>query len=773
MAFMLILEYVAFEWSYNRDFSKADRIYRVLVTDEETSFNLPPGYGPVMEQQFPGIKTSLRILSNMGDGVFNVETEEKELVFRENNTAYVDPTFIQYFDLNITAGDADLSIPQGALISSSTARKYFGDLNAVGQQITANNQFAPLPYTVTGVYEDIPANSDINYDLLLSVQTLTTSANRDGNDWADPDGLENGFSYIFLELEDPAKVDEVTGQIKDWLTELYPYQTMRIDLQPLEDLHLGDGLNDPLPTYGSRLFVLFLFLVAILIMVIAWVNYINLSTAQALERAKSVGIRKVVGATRLQLIGQYLTETFLLTLISISVAVIMVTLLQSRFNTIVNLPLNFSVFLESYYVWIGTMIVLVGALLSGSYVAFVLTGFKPVQTLAGQFSNSPRGLILRKSLVVLQFAISIAFIAGTVLLFEQLSFLNTQNIGMKIEQRIAIIGAEVKGENYGLQKQSFRDQLKALPYVKNYTETGNLMGKGYNFSQGGVTRLNPKPGDEDINYRMFMIDENYTDTYDMKILAGRSFTTNEAVNGWDTHKVMLNEKALKSLGFNSPEEAVGESIQWYGRKDEVVGVINDYNHQSLRTPIEPTVFLPSRNSGFYTLQMDTEDLQNKLTQIETIYKSAFPGNPFEYEFLDEVFAKLYTAEEQLSRIFTMASLLAIFISVLGLFGLVTFIARQKTKEIGIRKVLGASVGSIVGLLSKEFLGLIVIALMIATPLAWYFMDQWLDNFAYHVNIQWWFFALAGLLTVFIALTAVSFQSIKAALANPVDSLRQE
>ena len=297
----------------------------------------------------------------------------------------------------------------------------------------------------------------------------------------------------------------------------------------------------------------------------------------------------------------------------------------------------------------------------------------------------------------------LVFISGTLILFKQLQFLNDQNLGISLDQRIAISGPRVKGENYEQRRQAFRDKLSTLPFVQNFSGTGYWIGKGYNFSQSGITRLNPNPGEEKVQYRMYMIDENFAPTYEIELVAGRSFLTSEALKGWEVNKVILNESATRTLGFDSPEAAVGQLIKWSDRTDEVVGVISDYNHRSLHIPVEPIVFLPSRNSGVYTLQINPANLSDKLTQLESIYQELFPGNPFEYEFLDETFAQFYQGEQELGRIFTAASLLAIFISGLGLFGLATFIARQKMKEIGIRKVLGASISSILTMLSKDFL----------------------------------------------------------------------
>ena len=412
-AFVLILEYVAFEWSYNSMFTNADRIYRVLVTgEEESSYFLPPGYGPVFTEQFSGVEHYLRVVPNLGDGVVSLIDAKQKKVFRESNTAYVDNSFTQFFEQKLLGGDTDLSAPQQMLISQSIAQKYFGEEDPVGRELRLDNQFKPLNYTIVGVFEDMPPNSDLRFDFLLSLQTLGTNENRNGNYWADPAGIDNGFANIFIELASDKDPGLLAEQATTWLAERIPEENLAVDLQPLSEIHLGGQLNDPFPTYSSQLFVFFLFLVAILILIIAWVNYINLSTAQALERAKAVGIRKVVGATRIQLIQLYLMETLLLSSIGIGIAFVLVALLQPAYNTLVNLPLHLSLFLNSSFAPLGAIVVILGALLSGSYVALVLTGFNPVQILTGKFNSSRKGLWVRKALVVSQFAVTISFYFG-------------------------------------------------------------------------------------------------------------------------------------------------------------------------------------------------------------------------------------------------------------------------------------------------------------------------------------------------------------------------
>ncbi|MEO1513499.1 MAG: ABC transporter permease [Bacteroidota bacterium] len=773
LAFVLILEYVAFEWSYNGMYSQSDRVFRLVSQTEEADVLFPPGYAAIFKEQFPEIEEVVRILDGTGNGVFRLEDAQNPKSFREINTAFADAAFLQFFDRPITAGDPDLSQPQTMAISSSTAKKYFGEDSPIGRQLKVSNNFGDLLYQVVAVYEDMPINSDIRFDILLSLQTLYIEANRNGNGWADPNGIQNRFSKMYLTLGDADQQNALENKMTKWAAEILPEAPPSLHLQALADLHLGDGTREELPTSGSRSFVHFLLVVAILILAIAWINYINLSTAQSIDKAREIGVRKVVGASRMQLVRQHLLETFVLTLLSVAIVASILPLVQGYFNDLVALPLSFGVFQGSSYLWMALAIVPLGALLAGSYVAFVLTGFSPMQMLRGRYRSSKGGLWMRKGLVVSQFVVSIAFIASTFILFDQLHFLNTVDLGMKIDQLVAITGPYVKDKKFGEQRQAFRDGLAQLPFVSTFCSSGNLPGRGHNFSASKITRLNPREGEEDVNYRILFVDENYLSTYQMNLIAGRSFTTAEAIKGWDAPKMILNEKAVESMGFSSPEEAIGQMIKWEYGTSELVGVIGNYNHKSLHIPIAPTVLVPGRNSGFFTLQMDANDLTEKIAHLEGLYQKHFPGNPFQYQFLDDVFARHYESEQRLSSLFTNASAVAIFISILGLFGLVTFVSRQKTKEIGIRKVLGASIANIVGLLSMDFLKLVLIAIVIAIPFSWYIMNRWLENFAYRIDIEWWVFALAGGLASGIAFATLSVQSIKAALANPVDSLRNE
>ncbi|MEL6652027.1 MAG: FtsX-like permease family protein, partial [Bacteroidota bacterium] len=466
-------------------------------------------------------------------------------------------------------------------------------------------------------------------------------------------------------------------------------------------------------------------------------------------------------------------ETTILTTIAIILALVVVPFLQPLFNVLVDLPLSLTIFEGTIYPLVGLLVAIMGALLSGGYVALVLTSFQPVKILQGRFKMSRRSLWFRKGLVIGQFTIAIAFIASTLILFQQLDFLRNKDLGLALDQRIAIRGPFVKGEDFSGQQQAFRTEVEKLSFVNSFSGSAAIPGKYFNFSSTDLRRTADEPGQNEDGYGFIFIDENYFDTYEISFAAGRAFKAQEAISGWGANKVIINEAARKLLGFATNEDAIGARVSSFEEEREIVGVVENYHHLSLRYEVGPMAFLPSRNSGFYTIKTSPEDLASKLTTLEGIYQSVFPGNPFQYEFMDESFARLYAEEQRSGRLFFASASLTILISALGLLGLVAFVARQRTKEIGIRKILGASVGSIVNLLFKGFLPLILIALLISVPLAWWTMSEWLQNFAYQIDIQWWFFALAGLLAVAIAFITVSIQSLQVALANPIESLRNE
>ena len=775
--FLLIFEYVAFEWGANRFNKNYNHLYRVSSVGKSgrQELFLPPGFGPLLEDKFTGIEKYVRIGGNLGGGAVSVSVDGNIKTFREDEISYADGSLFNIFSFPLLSGTPNLYEPKTMALSASKAMQYFGTTNVTGKILTIDNQFGKTDYTIVNVFKDIPGQSDIKGDIFLSLKTLENSSNRNENDWADPNGFESGYANIYVQLKDGVNASAVASSITSYLHSIRPEsKDEEVFFQPFSELHLAPSFNYPYQTFGSLLLVVVFTIVAVLILLIAWVNYINLSTAQALTRAKDVGVRKVLGATRSQLVMQYLTETLLLTICAVWVGFLLVQLLQRLYNSFTGRHLSLSVLNQGWFWLAGIALILIGSVLAGTYVAFVLSSFQPVKTIRGKIQKMNGGLSLRKSLVVFQFTISIVFIIATIVLYKQLKFMQTENLGMNVKQRLVIKGPTNSSEEQAERNIAFKNQLAQLPFITKFAASNGVPGKGYNFQADGITSLNPMKGDNHKSYQMLITDSRFFDTYDIKFKEGHSYTNEEANKGWmNSKKLVLNEKAAAQLGFKNGKAVAGKKILWGKEQYEVAGVIKDYHHSSLRQAIEPVIYLPSVSFVYFTIQTDAVNMQSKIKTLEKLCRQYFPGNPFEYFFADESYDKQYVQEEKLGNVFVAAALTAVLIACMGLFGLASFSAQQRVKEIGIRKVLGASVVSIVNLMSGDFIKLVCISIVIASPVAWFIMQKWLMDFAYRVNISWWVFVLAGGLAVLIALVTVSLHAVKAAVSNPVESLRAE
>ncbi|MFD1255371.1 ABC transporter permease [Mucilaginibacter terrae] len=774
--FILITEYVAFEWSGNRFHQNFKQLYRVsfLYKDGRSNYYMPPGLGPFAKASTPGIKQYVRVAEGVGSGVITVDDAAGIKTFREDMVSFTDNNFFKVFTFPVLQGSGLLNQPKTVAVSQSVAKKYFGKSNVIGKVLQVNNQFGNTAYTITTVFKDMPQNSDIQANVLLSFSTLESEAGRNGNDWADPAGLGAEFTYLYILANEGVSVKQLENQSTQLLHRLKPdTKTDKVGFQPLANLHLAPGFNYSFQTFGSLLLVVSFLSVAVLIIIIAWVNYINLSTAQALNRAKDVGVRKVLGANRWQLTLQYFTETFVLTLLSLIVALVLVMLVQNVYNNFLEIELSLSILNQGLFWLAAFTLILAGTLLAGGYVAWVLSSFNPLKTIRSKALLTIGGLSLRRSLVVFQFVTSIVFIIATIVLYQQLQFMQNQDLGMKVDQRIVITGPSVINSSQIKNSLAFENQLRQLPYVKKLAASNNIPGQGYNFSTAGITNMNPSVGDDKKSYAMLIVDDQFFSTYDISFLHGSTFTNAVLAQGWGkAKKVILNESAVKQLGYTNTNAVIGQKIKWESDY-EIVGVVKDYHHLGLHEQIKPMIFLPAVADGYFTIKTDGSNMPDKVEAIRKLYQKIFPGDPFSYSFLDEAYDRQYKTEYKLGRIFIAAAFTAVFIACLGLLGLAMFTARQRIKEIGIRKILGANLLSLINLISADFLKLVIIALIIASPVAWYIMHSWLQGFAYRITIQWWMFALAGALALFIAFATVSIQAIKAASVNPVKSLRSE
>jgi putative ABC transport system permease protein len=783
-AFILIFEYVAFEKSVNMFHKNLPTLYRMLDSrpDGNMFVQMAPAIAPLVKKEFSEVKNYCRVAEGSANGFITIEKPGKKSSvqsYREDQLAYADASFFTLFTFPMLSGNARSAISETntVAISASRAKKYFGTEKAIGETLILNNQFGKTLYTVTAVYGDMPENSDIEFDAIFSLQTLANPANLNGNGWARLDGFDGSYVTNFFQLAEKSNYIALERKINTLKQKLDAQDKSKFVLQPMANIHLGTSMDDTYQTSGSLSFVYLLSGIAMLILVIAWFNYINLSTAASLTRAKEVGVRKVVGAGRFQLIAQFLGESFLLNVIGFGLALLLVYMGQKSFNDFTQKNFSLEGLLTDRSWIIAAVLLVFGALLSGAYVAFSVTALQPIQILKGASGlklNSGKDNWLRKVLVVLQFSMSVILIIATLVFYKQLQYMQTKDLGFKADQRLVINGPQLGDEKaFTASSELLDNQISALPYIKNLCHTGIVPGNYYSFNASGITKQNQKQDDAKKSYAMGIIDDRYLSVFQIGVIAGRNFTVREAELAWEkSGKLMINEAAARQLGFESPQKAAGAIINW-GQAFEIVGVVKDYNHQGLQEAVDPIVFMPRRSGGKLVVELSTADMQKQLKELEGYYKAAFPGNPFEYYFVDEKYNEQYKSEIQYSQVFALASMLAIFIACLGLFGLASFMTEQRTKEIGVRKVLGASIAGILALVSKDFLRLVVISIVIACPIAGYLMQKWLQDFAYQTDIAWWMFASAGSLVIIIAVLTVGSQSLKAALTNPVKSLRNE
>ena len=789
--FLLIAQYVQFEKSYENFIPNRENIYRVkLETFDKNELTMAtaenyPGVGPALQTELPEVISYAR-LYNMGYKnnvvITNENAKPDPIAFRQRKFLYADSTFLPMMGYEMARGNAKdaLSQPFTAVISEKYAKMYFGKEDPIGKTLhLRDDDFVDELVKVTGVFKELPVNTHLKFDVLFSYNSLYPRG-----DWAVQRyrlGWRRKDMYTFVQLKpgtDPkkteAKLPAIVAKYKPELKESTQKQVL--GLQPLKDIHLTSDLTEEPEANGNARTVFFLGLIGLFVLVIAWINYVNLSTARALERAKEVGIRKVIGAVKRQLVSQFLTEAALVNLLSILIAWGLAFLFLSSFNKLSGLALDRSHLIQPWFIGLLFLLWIVGSLLSGFYPALVLSSFKPIIVLKGKFQTANRGVLLRKGLVVTQFIASIALIAGTFIVYRQLKYMTSRDMGMNINQVMVVERPGIMDTSstiYNSSIDAFRNELKKDPGIEAVSASFTIPGKQREYKVQ-LKRYGVANSDSVI-VRFNSLDYDFLDVFKMKLIAGRKFSPDFPKDP-DT-SVIITETASRLLGFKKPEDAIGQAltIQAFGGWNPiVVGVVNDYHQISLKKPLDPSIFNCSLYGGeYYSMRIKTSNLPRTIDHVRKSWTTAFRGNPFEYFFLDEYFNRQYESERKFEKLFVTFAVLAIIIGCLGLFGLSAYTASQRIKEIGIRKVLGASVPDITKMLSKDFLKLVIIAVVIATPIAWWAMSKWLEDFAYRVNISWWIFAIAGALALIIAMLTVSLQAIKAAIANPVKSLRTE
>jgi len=686
-----------------------------------------------------------------------------DIKFQEENAAWVDSSFFHVFDFKLLKGNPQTCLrDQFSIVFSETAaKKYFGKEDPIGQTILITGD--AYPAKVTGIMKDMPGNSQIKADMLLSMTTQSQRlAPRVDSIWGGywPQAfllLRPGTNATALQAKFPAFLERRNGKE---MRQSQMYATLF--LEPLTDVYLHSTRNGS--KSGNITNVYIFSIIAVFILLIACINFINLTTARSSERAKEVGIKKVVGAEKTQLMRQFIGESTMVSFIAFLFAVGFSVLLLPLFNQLAGKTVSTGIFSNVAYLLILLFAALGIGFLAGVYPALVLSSFKPVVVLKGRFATGTRGILLRKGLVVAQFTISIALIIGTIVVYNQMNYMRSQDLGFSKDQMMVI---DTNGDP---AKNAFQHAVAGLRGVKSTAMSSSVPGGGNN---GAYSEIENIKGDLQVaNLDLYFVDFDYLNQYRIKMVAGRGFSRDFATD--TTQAMVLNEAAVKMFGYTSPEQAIGKRFKQWGREGKIIGVMKDFHFRSLQEVIKPlSMRIEPESNNLVSVKVSTAQLPATIAAIENKWKTLIPNRPFSYYFLDEFFDRQYRSEDRFGKLFLNFAVLAIFISCLGLLGLASYSTMQRTKEIGIRKVMGASVSKIINLLSRDFLKLVFISFFIAAPAAWFFMNHWLKDFAYRTNISWWIFLGAGLTALVIALFTISFQAIRAAVANPVKSLRTE
>jgi putative ABC transport system permease protein len=788
-ACFFIFQYVHFESSYDGFNKNLANIYRVNISFGGSFSNLPPmstnhpAVGPAMKAAFPEVVDYARVVSPVifmaASNISYTNTKGNAVIFNPGKLYFADASFLTMFSFPFVSGDPSTALigARTAVISKKLAEKYFGKEDPMGKTLLLNQN---LPLKVTGVFKDVPENSHIKFDMLISFSTL-------GSDRVDSWTWPEFYNYVMLapgtdpkkvEARFPTFINTHLGKImKDYNFVTY------FHLQPLVDIHLrSEGLKGP-EDNGSDKEVYFLTVIGIFILVIAWINYINLSTAKSMERAKEVGLRKVVGALRWQLIGQFIIESVLINLLALILAAAIVYICFPYFGAFIGKDISAGSASSGLWhasgFWLSLVtIFLTGALLVGAYPAFILSAYKPVLVLKGRFFQSGKGILLRKVLVSFQFVLSLLLIAGTVTVYRQLSFMRNQSLGYNKDEVLVVKVPPHYDTTYEYKLRSFQAQVLRQPSISDVALSTEIPGKTV------VARNSIRKATDDQTHNFVTniveVDDHFISTYQMELAAGRNFTFHDTSSDYqhDKTKVIVNEEVVKGLGFKNNEAALHQYVTLTEIGDnhaEIIGVLSDYHQRSLREGYDPMIYLyPSRtNWTYFSIHVHAGHISDGMSAIEDSYESIFGGTPFEYFFLNEFFDRQYQSDQRFGKVFSLFTILTIIVACLGLLGLSSFVVRLRVKEIGIRKVLGASVYSILVLFSKDFVVLVAIASAIALPVIYFLVHLWLSNYAFHIPVDGFLFIAPPLILLIISLITIGLQSFKTALANPVKSIRSE
>ena len=756
---ILILLWVQDELSFDKFNRKPDHIFRLTckVSDVEAAV-VPPPLANAIKTEIPAVSNATRIAALQK--MITIGTKK----FNEKRILYTDSNFLQIFNYPLLKGNAAtvLSSPNNVVITEATAKKYFGSADeAMGKIIYIDNDIKGTNLAVTGILKNTPSNSHLRFDILIPID-LYDRVNNPAGAWSNFD------VYTYFQLKDEIKpfssvISQIEKQVNNILKKNLTEFEAALFAQPLTDIHLHSHYMLDVEGQGNSQHVKIFSLVAIFIILIACINFMNLATAVSGQRAKEVGLRKTVGALRLQLIAQFIGESLLLSFISLLLALAIVFLALPLFNQLAAKSISFDLLnIKMLAALLG--IAIATGLLSGCYPAFFLSSFNPVKALKGVKLLQGRRSFFRNGLVVLQFSISVMLMISTLVIYNQLQYIRNRNIGFDKENLLYMAMPEVG--DLKNNKDAMKATLDQYPDIKNYTFTDNLP---TNLTSGfQLAWRNMAPGTQVIAYRL-RVDERFAGTFGMQMAAGRFFSKDF---GGDDSSYVVNETALKVMNIKL-SEAIGKIIVMNDKEAPIIGVVKDFNFKPVQQPIEPLVMRSNFAGGFVVMRTTPANIQKVISSLQKSFYHVYGDFPFSHGFVNEDLSKLYVTEQRMGKLFNGFSVLSILISCLGLFGLATFATQRRIKEIGIRKVLGAGEAGIVAMLSKDFIKLVAVSLVVAFPVAWWMMNDWLDNFAYRINISAWVFVIAGVCALLIALVTVSFQAIKAAIANPVKSLRTE